>query len=101
VSVPGVEDKDFNVHVTLSHEVGGLGLLERENAAILNASLRPLAATLVPQMREALHALHLKGQLFFTANDGTLTSFERALKVCCNSIFTVLLRASLRFSAEK
>ena len=29
--------------ITLSHEIGRLGLLERENAAVLNACLAPLA----------------------------------------------------------
>lgn len=70
-----------DVHVTLSHEVGGLGLLERENAAILNAALRPLATRTLPQMRDAFHALRLTGALFLTASDGTLISFETAAKV--------------------
>lgn len=67
--------------MTLSHEVGGLGLLERENAAILNAALRPLAARTLPQMRDAVRALHLTGAFFLTAGDGTLISFETAATV--------------------
>ena len=33
-----------DVPVSLGHEIGGLGLLERENAAIVNAALGPVAA---------------------------------------------------------
>ena len=33
-----------DVHVSLSHEIGSLGLLERENATILNAALAGVAS---------------------------------------------------------
>ena len=69
------------MHITLSHEVGQLGLLERENAAILNAALRPLAARVVPAMRAAIASLGIQGHLFFTSNDGTLMSAERVVQV--------------------
>ena len=32
------------MHVSLSHEIGSVGLLERENATILNAALTGVAA---------------------------------------------------------
>ena len=41
------------VQVNVSHEFTELGLLERENAAILNASLRPLADQLLPSFEKA------------------------------------------------
>ena len=68
-------------YVTKSHEVAGMGLLERENAAALNATLRPLAAALIPAFRDALAALGFGGRLFLTSNDGTLLSAEAAEKV--------------------
>ena len=37
----------------MSHEFTELGLLERENASVLNASLRPLADHLLPKFDEA------------------------------------------------
>lgn len=37
-----------DVHINMSHELTELGLLERENAAILNASLQPLASRILP-----------------------------------------------------
>lgn len=43
-----------HVQVNMSHEFSELGLLERENASILNASLRPLADQIMPTFRAAL-----------------------------------------------
>ena len=40
--------------VTLSHELGRIGLLERENAALLNAALSDLARVTMPAFREAI-----------------------------------------------
>lgn len=42
-----------DVQVNMSHEFTELGLLERENASVLNASLRPLADHLLPKFDEA------------------------------------------------
>ena len=86
-----VHDRIFNctaggkeVHITLSHEVGGLGLLEREGAAILNAALRPLASRAIPAFQRALHHAGIAAQLQLTANGGTLISAEVAQKVHSN-----------------
>lgn len=73
--------KPINAHITLSHEVAQIGLLERENAAILNAVLRPLAARLIPAFQGAMQRAGIGGQLFLTSNDGTLISAESAVKV--------------------
>lgn len=58
--------------VTRSSEIGRLGLLERENAAILNACLRPLASRTVAAFHQAVAALGLTAPLYITQNDGTL-----------------------------
>lgn len=60
--------------VSLSSEVGRIGLLERENATIMNACLRPLAARIVAAFRSALGELDIDAPLFITQNDGTLMS---------------------------
>lgn len=59
--------------VTCSHRIGGPGFLERENATILNASVRPLANQIIRGFRHAMHQLRLTCPLFVTQNDGTLT----------------------------
>ena len=66
---PGME-------VSLSSEVGRVGLLERENAAIMNASLRPLAATITSAFRRALAELGISAPFYISQNDGTLMSAD-------------------------
>ena len=63
-----------DAHVTLSSTIGRLGLLERENAAILNASLVDLSRRVVDSFRTALAALDIEAPLFISQNDGTLMS---------------------------
>ncbi len=58
--------------ITKSHEIGRIGLLERENAAILNACLGQLAATTVQAFEQAIADLGIAAPLYLTQNDGTL-----------------------------
>lgn len=60
--------------VTLSSDIGRIGLLERENAAVMNACLRPLGRATLHAFRQALAAVGLQAPLFLTQNDGTLMS---------------------------
>jgi N-methylhydantoinase A/oxoprolinase/acetone carboxylase beta subunit len=64
--------------VTLSSEIGRIGLLERENAAILNACLRPLAAATVAAFKKSISDMGITAPLYLTQNDGTLMSGEFA-----------------------
>lgn len=64
--------------ITKSHEVGQLGLLERENAAILNAALRPLARRTVSAFRDAIAGMAIDAPLYLTQNDGTLMTADFA-----------------------
>ncbi|WP_439106183.1 hydantoinase/oxoprolinase N-terminal domain-containing protein [Congregibacter sp.] len=64
--------------VTLSHQIGGMGLLERENAAILNTSLRPLATNVVQAFEDALAAREIRCPFYISQNDGTLMSADFA-----------------------
>lgn len=61
---------------TLSSEIGRLGILERENAAIMNASLRRLSAETVEAFGRALSSAGLNCPCFITQNDGTLMGSE-------------------------
>jgi N-methylhydantoinase A/oxoprolinase/acetone carboxylase beta subunit len=65
-------------HVTRSSEIGRIGLLERENAAILNACLRALAADTVAAFKRAISEMGITAPLYLTQNDGTLMSAEFA-----------------------
>jgi N-methylhydantoinase A/oxoprolinase/acetone carboxylase beta subunit len=64
--------------ITLSSRIGRLGLLERENAAIMNASLARLAVRVVASFRKALADLRIDAPFYLSQNDGTLMSAEYA-----------------------
>ena len=62
--------------VTMSHEIGRLGLLERENAAVLNAALGDLARRVVSNMQRALTERQIVCPFYVSQNDGTLMAAE-------------------------
>ena len=64
--------------VTLSHELGRIGLLERENAALLNAALVDLARLTVAGFTRAIAASGIAAPLFLTQNDGTVMRADAA-----------------------
>ena len=64
--------------ISLSHRVGRTGLLPRENATILNASLHKLGQETVGAFRAAFAALGLDCPLYLTQNDGTLMAADFA-----------------------
>jgi N-methylhydantoinase A/oxoprolinase/acetone carboxylase beta subunit len=68
------------LHVSLSHEIGSVGLLERENATILNAALVGVARDVATAMEAALAAHDLRPVTFFAQNDGTLMALDHALR---------------------
>jgi len=67
------------VAVTLSHRLGRIGLLERENAALLNAALGDLARVTIAGFRDAIAASGIDAPLFITQNDGTVMPAETAM----------------------
>ncbi|MGD9764621.1 MAG: hydantoinase/oxoprolinase N-terminal domain-containing protein [Candidatus Binatia bacterium] len=64
--------------VSLSHEIGRIGLLERESATIMNACLRDLAVHITGAFRAALDAFGIDAPVYLSQNDGTLMSVEYA-----------------------
>jgi N-methylhydantoinase A/oxoprolinase/acetone carboxylase beta subunit len=65
--------------VTRGHEIGGLGLLERENAAILNAALGEVITGVIEGLLAA--ADQLGAAAFLTQNDGTVMRPELARRL--------------------
>ena len=63
-----------DARITQSHNIGRMGLLERENAALLNASLLPLAGKVVNSFADALQARNINCPFYVSQNDGTLMS---------------------------
>ncbi|WP_308910277.1 hydantoinase/oxoprolinase family protein [Pseudokordiimonas caeni] len=69
-AVPGLS-------VSLSSQLGRVGLLERENAAIMNASLRSLADHVADAFARALESLGITAPFFVSQNDGTLMKTDQ------------------------
>lgn len=68
------------VPVTLSHQMGGLGFIERENAAILNESLKKVMTQGFSELLQSCRKLGLKCPLQVTQNNGSLISLEHAIE---------------------
>jgi N-methylhydantoinase A/oxoprolinase/acetone carboxylase beta subunit len=75
-----IQDEIPNVSVSLSHEIGRIGILERENAAILNACLGDLASAIVDSFRKALKDMKIDAPFYLSQNDGTLMGADFAEK---------------------
>lgn len=68
------------VTVSLSSEVGNIGLLERENATVLNAAIVNVARTTANGFINALEEEGIHANVFFGQNDGTLMSVEYTMQ---------------------
>lgn len=73
-------DQDPSLSIVCSHSIGGVGLLERENATILNASILAVASKTIQSFKEAMKRLNLGCSLYLTQNDGTLTDADAAAR---------------------
>ncbi|NMH98417.1 hydantoinase/oxoprolinase N-terminal domain-containing protein [Pseudonocardia acidicola] len=65
-----------DIPVSLSHEIGSLGLLERENACVLNAALVGVAARVTAGLSNAMSANGITAEAYIAQNDGTLMSLD-------------------------
>ncbi|CAF1326807.1 unnamed protein product [Rotaria sp. Silwood1] len=72
-----IREESSTAYITLSHEIAGLGLSERENASILNACLRPLAKQTIGALQASLPP---DVPCFLTRNAGTLLSSEDSIR---------------------
>ncbi len=72
--------------VTRSALVGRVGILERENATILNAALRDLAAQVVDGLEQVVTSVGITAPILLSQNDGTVMTLERARRF---PIFTI------------
>ncbi len=75
-----ISEEIATANISLSHQIGQNGLLQRESATILNASLHALGQSTVNALKAAFAELNLNAQLYLTQNDGTLMSAEYAVR---------------------
>ena len=69
-----------SVPVFLSHELGTVGLLERENATVLSATLLGAVERLIESLGQTLEDHLINAELFFAQGDGTVMTPEHALR---------------------
>lgn len=67
-----------NARISLSHEIGTIGLIERENATIINAALTRIVDKTASAFKEAMRSRNVEARLFFSKNDGTLMNISQA-----------------------
>ena len=68
-----------DVHVSVSSEIGSMGLIERENATILNAALYKVAQSFTEGFAESLAEEGItNAEIYLSQNDGTLMTMEYA-----------------------
>ena len=94
-----------DVHVSISSEIGSMGLIERENATILNAALWQVAERFTEGFAKSLRDKGItNADVYLSQNDGTLMTMEHArrypiLTVACgptNSIRGASYLSSLK-----
>lgn len=64
--------------VSCSHHLGNAGFLERENTAILNASIRRFAASMMGDLARTINQIIPRAKLYMTLNDGTISQASYA-----------------------
>ncbi|OAL00815.1 hypothetical protein IQ06DRAFT_316844 [Phaeosphaeriaceae sp. SRC1lsM3a] len=67
--------------IVCSKDVANIGFLERENAAILNASILSFARRTIHSFQDAVSRLNLKCPVFVTQNDGTILPASAAARL--------------------
>ena len=68
-----------DVHVSISSEIGSMGLIERENATILNAALYDVARKFTEGFAASLADKGVtNAEVYLSQNDGTLMTMEHA-----------------------
>ena len=75
-----VADEIPGAVITLSSDLGRIGLLERENVALLNAALGGLAVQTINAFEAALRQGGINAPLYITQNDGTVVEAATAIR---------------------
>ena len=81
-----IKEEYPELNITLSSEIGRIGILERENAGALNASLSKNAQMTISGIKNALVSQDIHAPLFLSQNDGTLMDAEFATRY---PVFTI------------
>ncbi|MEV4220667.1 hydantoinase/oxoprolinase family protein [Nonomuraea sp. NPDC049725] len=86
LAVRELVEAEYGLPVSASHEIGSLGLLERENATVLNAALYRVAAQVTGALTATLAERGLDALPYLAQNDGTLMTVEQAARLPVSTI---------------
>lgn len=64
---------------SLSHQIGGIGFIERENATLLNSALKKVIAKEFALIERILRGMGIHAPLWMTQNNGSLLSMNEAI----------------------
>ena len=71
-----IQKENPDAIITMSHRIGRVGFVERENATIMNSSLGKLADKVISSFKDALKKLNINSPFYISQNDGTLMSAD-------------------------
>lgn len=74
------------IPVALSHEIGGIGFIERENSTILNAALKKVMSTGFTRLINKIKSLGYECPIYISQNNGSVIPIEKAF---ANPILTL------------
>ncbi|NNU83798.1 hydantoinase/oxoprolinase family protein [Geobacillus sp. BMUD] len=84
-----------DIPITLSHEIGSIGFIERENASIINALLSKPMDRALHRLQSVLQHFGINGDIYFTQNDGSLMSYEHALRYPIRTLWSGITNSLL------
>lgn len=93
-----------NAAITLSSNLGRIGLLQRENVALLNAALVPLARKVRRAVEAAIRCNNITTPVYFSQNDGTIVNLDSVVRhpiFCFASGATNSIRGAALLSGSK
>jgi N-methylhydantoinase A/oxoprolinase/acetone carboxylase beta subunit len=67
------------VPISLSHRIGGIGFMERENATVLNACLKKIMGSGLAKLADSAKRLKFTCPLQITQNDGSVIALQEAV----------------------
>lgn len=68
------------IPVTMSHSIGGVGFIERENSTILNCALQKSLLRGFTSLETTVKSLNISAPVYITQNNGTIIDLTRALE---------------------
>jgi len=69
------------IPVTMSHKIGGIGFIERENSTILNSALKKVMSYGFQELQQAILRCGIAASLHISQNNGSVIELKQALEM--------------------